>query len=185
MSKNSETLPSSPLCPEMVKEAQKSLQEAWTSKLVDSGPPYTDLTRKIAEESKNPLEDSSVKNKIEKFEMHQKRKAEESPKSPETKPRVTKVARKKKVKRKLNQTQLMLTNINAGNMKAFRKMNNKLEDNTEKLDQIEKKTQENSSKLENLEKKSDKNETRIEKLEESIPTQVKTQINKSNCFRTV
>ena len=183
MSKCSEAKSTLPFSQEIGKESQKSLEEAWTSKLQEAGPPYLDLSIKISEEGRRPLEDSSVKHKIEKFEKHRKRKAEESPKSPDSKPRVTKLARKKKVKRKLNQTQIMLASMNQGIMQEFKKINAKMQDNSEKLNKIEKKAEENSEKLVNLESKTESNEKRIEKLETEIPNQMKDQIG--NAMKTI
>ena len=134
------------------------------------------LTQGEDGDSANP-EEENVKTKIEIFEKQRKRKADnETRGSPELTPRVTKLARKKKIKKKLNPTQTMLASMNRNIMKEFQKVKETIEDSKSKLNEIEKKTDKNSEAIERLEERSIEQDSKVINLETNIKKYVRDEI---------
>ena len=126
------------------------------------------------------IEEENVKTKIELFEQQKKRKADdESRGSPEASPRVRKVARKRKIKKRMNPTQEMLARLNKNIMSEFKKVRETIEDSKDKLIEIEDKTEDNSKAIKNVENKVEKQETRINNIEDNIKLTIREEIKEA------
>ena len=133
------------------------------------------------EEIESPnIEEENVKTKIELFEQQKKRKADdESRGSPELTPRVKKVARRKRIKKKMNPTQEMLARLNKNIMSEFKKVRETMEESKSKLTEIEDKTDENSKAIKNVENNAERQEQRINNIEDNIKTTIRKEIQEA------
>ena len=101
--------------------------------------------KKMSENLKGQEEsEDSVRKKIEIFESNRKRKADDASRgSPETSPRIRKVAKKKTIKRKMSSTQIMITKMNQNMMKEFRRINENMSNSNNQIIENEKGVKEN------------------------------------------